>query len=370
MLAEFGADVIKVEHPRLGDGNRSIPPRVHGVSMMHLAMNAGVRSVAADPDAEYWPELVAACCKWADVVIVSVHGEDARRRGLDFGSIRGHNNRIVYSGVSNYGTTGPWSGARSHGPQIDAYAGNLPIEWLEDSPQIARGFRPTSPSAAAIFTALGVYAGLYQRDQLGQAIWVDVSMWASAVAWQWRDVAAVANAGAPPVEYADLGCRYGLYRTADRRVLFVCPVDRRSWALFCDAIDLRDRAEMGDWTTGSDYGDAYPEERALIQERIETRSLSDWTDRLSSTSIPFTPVLTMAEVLASDHARASGVLGSTTIGEHDAFFPRVPVHLRIDDAVEVPELRLSPPPDIGQDDHEVLEMLGLGHLRPELGQDR
>jgi crotonobetainyl-CoA:carnitine CoA-transferase CaiB-like acyl-CoA transferase len=371
LLTELGADVIKVEHWRGGDGNRAIPPLVDGVSIMHIALSAGTRSIGVDPRAEYWPELVRACCRWADIVIVNTHGDDARKRGLDFATLRQHNERLVHCTVTPYGSTGPWNRVQSHGPQVDAFAGGLAVKWEGDTPRIARGFRPISPTVAALYTALGAYAALRRRDELGTAIAVDISMWGSTVAWLWRDVTSTANATAPPVEYEDLGCRFALYRTSDRKAVLLAAADQASWVRFCNAAALADRAEIGDWSKGSDYGGG-DEERAIIQARIGERPLAEWIEVLSLNGVPFAPALSIEEVLASDHAEANGVVGRTTVGGHDAYFPRSPIHIRTADEApsEISELNLESPPTIGQHDAEVLRLLGIEHLAPLLPSAR
>ncbi|QTV80474.1 CoA transferase [Microbacterium sp. NIBRBAC000506063] len=106
LLAETGVDVVKVEHPVIGDGNRGMSPKIAGVGDFHVGLNSGVRSLAASTRSEHWPALLEACARWADAVIVGSRPSDARRRGLDFASLAQHNDRLVYTAISGYGIRG------------------------------------------------------------------------------------------------------------------------------------------------------------------------------------------------------------------------------------------------------------------------
>src|SRR2546427_10279815 len=79
ILTELGANVIRVEPPGSGDGNRNFPPLIHGIGMFHIAMNSGSRSIAVDRRSPHWEKVVNACAKWADAVIVGLQPDDARQ---------------------------------------------------------------------------------------------------------------------------------------------------------------------------------------------------------------------------------------------------------------------------------------------------
>jgi crotonobetainyl-CoA:carnitine CoA-transferase CaiB-like acyl-CoA transferase len=145
-------------------------------------------------------------------------------------------------------------------------------------------------------------------------------------------------------------------------------MERRFWEALCDVIDLPERRHVGDWSTGMDpgEGDAYIAEKALIQERIASRTLAEWLDVLHPTGIPFAPVLTPEEALASEQARVNQVLGSTTLDGEHAYFVRTPINLRTDATDEVQVSQLPPPPRIGEHNQEVLDMLGIGYLADRL----
>src|SRR5579871_5515769 len=139
LLRDLGADVIKVENPVTGDGLRDLKPLIRSTGKFHAGVNAGARSLAISTRSEHWPTVVAACAVWADAVIVGSRPVDARRRGLDFATLRAANPRLVYCSISGYGPVGPWAGVPAHGQNVDARAGLLPVEWQNGMPTTPAG---------------------------------------------------------------------------------------------------------------------------------------------------------------------------------------------------------------------------------------
>src|SRR3954469_18621591 len=100
LLTELGATVIKVENPRTGDGNRAIFDVGDGMGLFHLTLNSGTRSLAIDRRDERWPDVVAACARWADAVVVGARPVAARKRGMDFDTMKSHNPQLIYAALS------------------------------------------------------------------------------------------------------------------------------------------------------------------------------------------------------------------------------------------------------------------------------
>lgn len=363
LLTEIGADVVKVEHPAIGDGNRGNEPLIAGAGDLHVGLNAGARSLAISTRSPHWPAVVAACAAWADAVIVGARPSDAARRGLDFAGICRANPRIVYTLVSGYGLVGPWADHKAHGQNMDALAGRVDVEWVDGRPRTRVGWRSAGTTLAGIFGALGTLAGVIRRDRGGGAQFVHTSIWHTALWWNWRDLNTLANLGHGWNEYQSLGARYGMYRTADDRALLVCPLEQKFWEAFCDVAGMPDGARArGDWTHGMDFGS--DDEIPVIAERIATRSLDEWTEILHRAEVPCAPVLTLQEALESDHAAVNDVLRGTTVGGETVRIAASPVRIHdSEEAAAVPGLAdLSPPPGIGEHTAAVLADIGLDGL--------
>ena len=371
LLAELGADVIKIERPVIGDGNRGDNPKVFGLGMFHVAMSSGVRSLAISTRSPQWPEVVAASSKWADAVIVGARPADARKRGLDFASIQRHNSRTVYCLISGYGETGPWRSYSAHGQSLDAMAGMATVEWRDGLPETPAGWRSTGSTMAGVFGAMGVLAGVLRRDRTNTAQHVSVSLWQSALWWNWRDVTCLANLDHPWREYKTLGSRYAMYPTSDNRALLCAPIERRFWSQFCDVLGLPDDwKDRGDWSeSGMEFGDgpASAGEREAIAERTRQRTLNEWWSVFEGTEIPWAPVLTAREAFQSDHASIEGAMRSTPMAGGTARVVATPVRFATDRKLGIAgrDMELEPlgsPPLVGEQTDEILAMLGLGHV--------
>lgn len=367
LLSDLGADVVKIENPRIGDGNRSLSPYLRGTGLMHAALNAGARSLAVDRRSSHWPEVVAAAAKWADVVLVGARPSDARRLGIDFESVHRSNPEAVYCLISGYGDTGPWQDLTAHGQTMDAMAGLVPVEWEGDVPHTPAGWRSSGTTLAGINAALGVSYALYQRASgFDGPLHVHVSVWGSAMFWSWRDITCLANLGEPWNEYRDLGSRYSMYGTADRRTLLLAPVEQKFWEAFCDVAGLPELRSSGDWSRGPDFGRGpqYADERNVLRKRVAESTLAEWRQKLEGTSIPFAPVLTLGEALESEHAAVNEVMVPTALGNRPVLVPAAPVWIG-----EGPRSQPTPPPTIGEQTDSVLEQIGLGHLVGRLGPE-
>ena len=362
LLRELGGDVVKFENSRHGDGNRSLAPYVGGVSVFHAMLNSGTRSMAIDRRSDSWPETVRAAAQWADVVIVGGREGDLEDRGLGFSNLVSANPLIVYCVLSPYGHSGPWKDLPAHGQNMDAYAGAVTVEFdAEGNPSTPPSWRGPGTTVAPLFAALGVMRALLERSRDQEAKYVEVSIWGAALWYSWRDIVCQANLGRPWDGLHDLGSRYALYRTGDGRVLLVCPIEKKFWLTFCGLVGLPvELSVRGDWSNGGmDFGAGprYADERADIQARLLTRPLSHWVEVLGPAGIPMAPILTLDEVLASDHARAEKVLTTlenTSGGGPVLRVPRMPIRT---DSLE-PD-HPTYPPMLGEHTEEILDELGL-----------
>ena len=366
LLVEMGADVIKVEHPVQGDGNRGNDPKIAGVSDLHLALNPGTRSIAISTNSPHWADVVAGVTAWADAVIVGARPKDAVRRGLDFHTLLEANPQLVYCVISGYGLAGPWAEYKAHGQNMDALAGRVEVEWIEGQPQTRVGWRSAGVLLAGVFGAMGVLAAIVKRDRGGGPQFVHTSIWNTALWWNWRDVNTWVNNDEPWHEYRSLGSRYAMYATSDHRALLICPLEKVAWERFCDLTDLHQVKARGEWTHSMDFG--YDDEFPLIAEAISRRTFDEWNRLLDEAEIPFAPILTLDEAVSSDHAAVNRVLRGTGLPGGRVQMAASPVQISSNpNEAAQPDLSdLPPPPELGADTAEILAEVGLDKL---IGED-
>ena len=369
-LTDLGAEVIKIENPRSGDGNRGVSPFIAGTGNMHVTLGAGARSIAIDKRSPHFGTVVNAAIGWADAVVVGARPIDAARIGLDFACVAKVNPDVVYCLISGYGENGPWQDFTAHGQTMDAMAGLVPIEWVDGRPRTPAGWRSSGTTLAGIYAALGIMYALYRKARgTPGPVHVSVPVWSAAMAWSWRDLACLGNLDQPWNEYMDLGTRYAMYGTSDHRVVIVAPAEEKFWHEFCEAAGLEDLREHGHWEQGMDFGRGpeYEVEGVRIADAVGQRTLEEWTGILSNTTVPFAPVLTLEEALRSEHAAAMGVMRPSTLEGEAVVSPASPIRIS-EGGTAVGQLGpVSSPPGIGEQSDEILEKLGLGRLIGQLG---
>lgn len=296
MLANFGAEVIKIEEPGPGDYGRSMPPFLDGEGAVFHLVNRGKKSVALNlkqaADREAFLRLVSR----ADVVVESFRPGVMKRLGLDYPALRAHNQRLIYVAITGYGMEGPYSGLAGHDINYLALAGVLDITGAEGGSPVIPGVQIADLAGGAMQAVIGVLLALAARSKTGQGQTVDVSMMAGA-AWLLPVALAFHQAtGALPERGADVltgryAC-YHLYECADARWISVGALEQKFWAALCRALGCE-----------SFISDQFAEgerRREIISEvsRIfKTRTAEEWFDHLKPFDACVAPVRNMAEVM-------------------------------------------------------------------------
>jgi crotonobetainyl-CoA:carnitine CoA-transferase CaiB-like acyl-CoA transferase len=315
-LADLGAEIIKVEPPQ-GDYVREMTwPIIEGVSLMHLHVNRGKRSLTLDlrrPEAvEVYLDLV----RGADAVVEAMRPGGLERRGLGYDRLREVNPRIVFCTISGYGMTGPYKEMPSHGIAYDVWAGLVNPQVDEDG----FSYMPEHPSvgmhAGPLFGALGILAGIVRARSSGEGCRLEIAQSDAAAAMDWlrsetwkayeRPESEVTGnksddyeRRAPGTAGMQEGVRYQFYRTADGRHVLFMASEQEFWRNFCEGVERIDLFER--WP-GSRYGDharGNTELRGELQGIFESKTLADWIEFGDKVNTPIAPVNT-PKTLAAD----------------------------------------------------------------------
>lgn len=363
-LVHLGADVVKLENPQLGDGNRALAPLINGEGLSHIVLNVGKRSVTIDRKSEDWDTVLSQSTAWADVVIVGSQPGVATQRGLDFQSFIERNDQIVYCNISGYGEIGPWADYPLHGLNGDVVAGLTPVEFRDGFPAASPSYRSVGTTLAGVHAALGILEALRRRDHGGGAQRVSASVWESSMFWQWRDLTNDMNLETPSPAYADLGSRYAMYETADSRIILICPIEKKFWERFCELLGLPDEWKaIGSWgASGMDWGKGREEERFAIAHCMRGKPLGYWLKALGATGIPFSPLYTVKEAAETEQARQIAITAITRVGNLDVHVPNIPIHVNSNDpdcgGLPRGTDTLPPPPGLGEHTEAFLGEIG------------
>jgi len=314
-LIDLGAEVIKVEPPQ-GDYVRDMTwPIVEGVSLMHLHVNRGKRSITLDlrkPEAvDVYLDLV----RDADAVVEAMRPGGLERRGLGYERLREINPRIVFVTISGYGMTGPYADMPSHGVAYDTWAGIVTPAVDPDGFTYLPEHVSIGINAGPLYGALGILAGVIRARATGEGCRMELAQADSAAAFDWyrsetyrayeRPESEVTGnksdnfeRRAPGTAGMIEGVRYNVYEVADGHVLFMAS-EQEFWRNFCEGVGRMDLFERWPGSRYADHARGNKDLRAELRAIFATRTVAEWLEFGVKVNTPLAPVNT-PKTLADD----------------------------------------------------------------------
>jgi alpha-methylacyl-CoA racemase len=320
MLAEAGAEVVKVERPAGGDDMRTRRPALGASSAAFALLNRGKRSLAVDLKAPGAFDALRDLVASSDVLLEQFRPGVMARLGFGYEAVRAVNPRIVYCSLTGYGQSGARADVAGHDLNYAAASGLLSLAADADG-------TPSMPAAmvgdiggGTLPVVVNILLALIQRERTGHGCHLDIAMADNLFIFEYWALARGFAAGAwPPPGSNDLtgaSPRYRMYRTRDGRHLAVGALEDRFWRELCDAIGLADdeRARSGDALASA------------VAARIATRTADEWEQALAGRDVCATVVRTVAEAAADPHFRARGAFAERVVdGTHG--MPALPLPL-------------------------------------------
>jgi alpha-methylacyl-CoA racemase len=345
MLAELGAEVIKVEDPRGGDPTRQLPPFVDGRSIYDLLLNRGKRSIALDlreADARATLDRLIA---HSDIVVESFRPGAARRLGVSGEQIRAKHPRVVHCSITGYGQSGPYAELPGHDLNYVAVSGLLAAD-RSDPTELPHMFI-ADIGGGAMTSVIGILAALVGRARTGEGQSIDISMHEAALYWLMlpaaRDLVDGGERAADALPTFGDHASYNVYRTKDDRLIALGALELKFWQAFCERVG-RPELTPRHRSTPADQARLVDEVRAIFR----TRARDEWLAFFRGHDVCLTPVNQPTDALVDPHIVARGKVRSAP-GLRTILPPFVG---------ETPELR--PAPTLGQDMEEVLGEIGRG----------
>jgi alpha-methylacyl-CoA racemase len=338
MLADMGADVVKVEPPG-GDPARTLGPRdADGLSPFWKLMNGGKTVIELDLKSPEGAAGFADLLRGADVLLESYRPGVLDRLGFTRARLAKVCPRLVHAALSGYGQTGPWRLRTGHDLNYMALAGGLAVSGAQAQDKTLRpamAAPPTADFASGLQTALAVCGALIGRGRTGQGAYLDLSLAETVLAWQSHTLTAALRPGFAPALAANLlnggvAC-YQIYGTADGRFVTLAAIEEKFWRNFCEAV------ACPEWI-GRQW-EAMPQ-TALIADVaavFATKSAAAWEDLLGGVDCCFGMVVDPADVPNHPQIAARGMLARHE-GPDAAIEALFPAH--VDGA---PPARRSPP---------------------------
>lgn len=307
LLANLGADVIKIEDPRLGDYMRAVPPIVEGVSYPFLMVNRGKRSLAVDLKTPDGREILHRLARRADVVVEQFRPGVMARLGADYDGLAMMNPRLVYCSFSGYGQSGPYKDFPGHDINFEALAGILGVTGQPNDPRPAVPGVPVADLASGFNAALAILVALRTRDRTGRGEYVDVSIHDTAVTLMVLGLARFLATAEEPVPGETLLTGvfpfYSLYQTGDGRSISVAAVEPKFWRRMCELIGAPDLIDQ-------QFADGKAREAvsATLTSKFREHALAEWEALFAPEGLPIAGVKRVSELVRDPHVKARNLL--------------------------------------------------------------
>ena len=368
MLADLGADVVKVERAGLGDDSRGWgPPFLEGHALWYAAVNRNKRSVDLDLKSDEGRATLQGLVQQADVVMTSLRQDAMTRLGIDYDQARALRPDIIHCTLTGYGLTGPKSHLPGYDLIAEAFSSVMDLTGEPESPPQKVG-TPAADLLAGMDAAFAIVAALHDRQRSGRGHRLDISLAESMTRFMTPKLASYLGSG-------DLQRRsggrdsviavYQVFETADDPIVLALGNDS-IFQRFCRAAGREDLAADPAYATNADRRSRRSELVAEIQRTLSGRPAHDWLALCSDADVPATPINRVEDVVADQHLRERALLYRLPVDTGS--LPQVNTGWFLDG--EPNGFRL-PPPRLGEHRDEVLAewLIQAGSLTPIDGSE-
>ena len=351
LLADMGADVIKIERPEGGDDIRHTGPFIDGWSAPFLGVNRNKRSVALDLRSDSGREVFKKLVASADVMVQNFRPGTLQRMGLSYSDLQPLRPELIYCSISGFGNTGPYSHRGGFDLVAQGMSGLMSFTGMPDSSPVKVGV-PITDLNAGMYSAYGILTAYIHRLKTGKGQEVDASLIESGIAYTFWESASYFNTGQVPEPLGSahrLSAPYQALRTADGH-MNLGAANQRTWEAFCRAVGLEELLNDERFTTNTDRKAREVELAALLEETLRTQPTSYWVDLLEEAGVPAGPIYNLAQVYNDPHVQARNMIVELE-DPHLGTIKHIGVPVKLSDTPGTIRHRA---PDLGEHSREVL----------------
>ena len=306
ILADFGADVIKIEAPPGVDPNEGISGARHGYDMINLHRNK--RSISLNLKEADGRAVFMRMLKTADIVVENYRPDVKDRLGIRYEALQAVNPRIILASISGFGQTGPYKTRAGFDQIAQGMGGLMGVTGEPGTPPMRAGIA-VADSSAGVFAATGILIALAEREKSGLGQWVHTSLLQAQIAMLDFQAARYLIEGKVPPQAGNdhpTSTPMGVVATADGFINIGVGGDGQ-WRAFCKVIGRLELAAHADYAKGADRTRNRPQIKALIAPIFATRTSADWLERLEAEGVPAGPIYRVDEVFADPQVQHLGI---------------------------------------------------------------
>jgi len=358
LLGDLGADVIKVERPKIGDMSRGWgPPFLDGESAYFLCTNRNKRGMTLNLATQKGQEIIHRLLERADIFVTSLHKvESLRRFCLDYETVHRLNPRLIYCSITGYGHTGPMAGRGGYDVVAQGEAGLMSLTGEPEGDPMRYPI-PLADLTTGVYSVVGILAALLVRERMGSGQYLDMALLDSQASWLTNVAGAYFATGKRPHRLGNVHPNIVPYQPlrAKDKYIIVAVGSERLWERFCHLLGV-EKTIMSDprFATNKERIEHREELISLLQEIIQSREADYWLGRFTEADIPCGPINFVDETLTDPQPLARGMIVEL---EH----PLIGMVRSVGNPVHLSQTPVSyrrPPPLLGEHNVEILSSLG------------
>jgi crotonobetainyl-CoA:carnitine CoA-transferase CaiB-like acyl-CoA transferase len=350
-LADFGAEVIKIEEPTVGDYARWDEPKLGTNSAIFSSLNRNKKSVTIDLKSEEGKEIFLELVKTADVLVESFRPGVMDRLGLAYETLKGINSKLIYCAITGYGQTGPYAKLPGHDLNYISYAGLLNLQGGRNQKPVPPAVQIADIGGGSLNAVIGILIALQSRNLTGKGQFVDISMMDGAVSWLQTTLPnylannTLPNRGELPLS-GEKAC-YEVYETLDQRYLAVAALESKFWVEFCRGIEREDLIDSLNAPQN-----VQDEMKTEISQIIQSKTLVEWVEIFKHYNACVSPVITFDEMENNPQIKDRQMIKDYPglIGKQIG----IPIKLS-----DTPGSIYSQAPKLGEHNKDILDTLGM-----------
>lgn len=354
MMADLGAEVIKVEEPGKGDYSRHYRMNIEGLGINFLALNRGKKSITLNLKHPKGVEILKELAKEADVLLESFRPGVMDRLGVGYSVLSGINPRLIYCSLTGYGQTGPYRDYPGHDLNYMGYAGAASLTGRRDEELCIPGLQIADIGGGAMMAGFAILTAIIAREKTGKGQYIDVAMMDGVAFWMGIHFANALNGGETPkageMRLNGGQINYNIYQTKDGKYVTLGALEDKFWQNFCKLVNRPDLADKAN-AQGAERDELEKELRAFFK----TRTQGEWLGLLAHEDVCFGPVNSVLEAYNDPQLKDREMFVEIPLPHSPKRMIQVAHPIKYSDT---PAQCDSPPPLLGEHNREIYSALG------------